>query len=208
MSRSSAVILTIVAIIIIAAGVWFVFFKHKSQPPVETPPSQATSTAPAVETYASSTLGLSLSYPPGYTVNESYAYTQFPKKPIHGVSFTVPATMTQGTNLSSDTYLSIEELPNAKACTADIFIPANVKAQSMTDGSVTYSVASSSDAGAGNRYEETVYAFADSKPCTAVRYFVHYGAIENYPASTTQAFNRDALMSDFDSIRRSIVLSR
>ena len=41
------------------------------------------------------------------------------KKLIHGVKFTIPMTMATGTNLSSDTHLSIESLPRAKNCTGE-----------------------------------------------------------------------------------------
>jgi membrane-bound inhibitor of C-type lysozyme len=158
-----------------------------------------------IEVYASSTLG-TIQYPKGYTVNEAYMYTQFQNKPIHGVSFTIPPSMATGTNLSSDTYVSIEQLPRAKICTGDIYLTANVKAQTITDNGVHYSVASSTGAGAGNRYEETVYALPDSHPCTAVRYFVHYGVIENYPPGMVTQFDSAALMSAFDTIRRSLVV--
>lgn len=160
------------------------------------------------QTYASTTMGVSLQYTKGYAVDETYAYDQFgPKKLIHGVSFTIPESMATGTNLSDDTRLSVEQLPNAKNCTGDIFLQANVKAQSVTDGA-DYSVATSSDAAAGNRYEETVYALKDSHPCTAIRYFVHYGAIENYPAGAVNQFDAAALMSALDTVRRSVVLNQ
>jgi hypothetical protein len=74
------------------------------------------------------------------------------------------------------------------------------------DQGVTYSVSSSMGAGAGNRYEETVYALVGTRPCFAVRYFVHYGAIENYPSGTIQQFNKQALLKEFDSIRRTLVI--
>ena len=161
-----------------------------------------------LQTYASSTMGVSLQYPRGYTLNDAYSNDSVnPKKPIHGVSLTIPDTMATGTNLSSDTRISVEQLPNAKNCTGDIFVAANVKAQTVSENGVDYSVASSSDAAAGNRYEETVYAIAGSKPCTAVRYLVHYGVIDNYPAGTVTEFDKSALMSAFDTIRHSLVLS-
>ena len=161
-----------------------------------------------LETYASSTMGFSLQYPRGYTLNESYAYDQFgPKKLIHGVSFVIPESMATSTNLGSDTYVSVEQLPNAKNCTGDIFLPANVKAQDVTDNGTSYSVATSSGAGAGNRYDETVYALAGSKPCTAVRYYVHYSVLENYPPGAVTAFDQTSLTNAFDTIRRSLVVA-
>ena len=63
-------------------------------------------------------------------------------------------------------------------------------------------------AGAGNRYFETVYAISGSSPCFAVRYFIHYSVIENYPAGTVQQFNEPALVSQFDSIRRTLTIGQ
>jgi hypothetical protein len=161
-----------------------------------------------VQTYSNPVLGVSLRYPKGYTVNEAYAYDQFgDKKLIHGVSFIIPESMATGTNLASDTYVSVEQLPNAKNCTGDIFLTANVKAQKINENGVDYSVASSSGAAAGNRYDETIYALAGTHPCTALRYYVHYGAIENYPAGTVTGFDGAALIDAFDTIRRSVVMA-
>jgi membrane-bound inhibitor of C-type lysozyme len=164
---------------------------------------------PKVNTYASSTLGVTVKYPSEYSADTTYAYSQFGEdKLIHGVKFTVPQSMATGTNLSDDTGISLEVLPRAKSCTGDIFLPADVKATTVTEGGITYSVASSSDAGAGNRYEETVYAVSSSSPCVAFRYFIHYGAIENYPEDTVREFDKAALVSAFDTIRDSLVLAQ
>ncbi len=202
------IIVVVVVGIIVGGLAWyfglFSSFGSKTPPKDQTPVTQG----PVFETYVSSSTGVSISYPNDYIVNTAYANSSFgDKKLIHGVSFTIPSSMATGTNLSSDTYVAVEQLPNAKNCTADIFILDNVKATTVQDGGTTYSVASTSDAGAGNRYEETVYALPDSKPCTAVRYFVHYGVIENYPAGQVTAFDRAALLSSFDTIRRSLKLS-
>ena len=161
----------------------------------------------ATSTYATSTF--SIVYPSDYTVNDAYTNTEVsPKKPISGVSFTIPGTMATGTNLSTDTHIAVEWLPRAKQCTADIYLAANVKPQNITDtNGVQYSVATSSDAAAGNRYDETVYALTGSSPCTAVRYYVHYSAIENYPPGMVQPFDQAALTSAFDTIRQSLVLT-
>jgi len=192
-------------IIVIVAGLYFFTNIFKSS--VQTPPPATNNTPPSPSTHTYATTTYSITYPDGWTLNDSYAYDQFgPTKLINGISLTVPASMATGTNLSSDTRLTVEQLPRAKKCTGDIFINADVKATSMADGGVTYSVATSSGAGAGNFYEETVYAIASSSPCTAVRYFVHSSNIGNYPAGAVTEFDRASLVSAFDTIRRSLVL--
>ncbi|HVV38965.1 MAG TPA: MliC family protein [Candidatus Paceibacterota bacterium] len=169
--------------------------------------SEAASMGTYTSTAASSTPGFTVKYPKTFSLNSAYVNETFPKKPISGIKLTVPETMATGTNLSSDTGLSVEWLPNARNCTGDIFVAENVKAQKVTENGVSYSVATTSGAGAGNLYEETVYAISGSKPCTAVRYFVHSGNIGNYPAGTVTEFDRAGLMAQFDKIRQSLTLS-
>ncbi len=75
------------------------------------------------------------------------------------------------------------------------------------DGGHTWSVATSGDAGAGNFYDETVYALAGSRPCLAIRYFIHSTNIANYDPGTIKEFDRSALVTMFDRIRSTLALS-
>ncbi len=192
--------------ILVLGGGYYVWMAMGVQP---APAAPAVLQEETMSTYASSTLGFSIKYPAGYTVNDTYAYDQFgEKKLIHGVKFVIPGTMATGTNLSGfDTGVSVEQLPRAKNCTGDIYIQDNVKAEELTVGSTTYSVATTSGAGAGNFYEETVYAIPGSSPCTAVRYFIHSTNIGNYPEGAVREFDYAALVASFDKIRNSLVLS-
>ena len=190
-------------IILVGMGAFYVWKTLPSAKPSQTPVGQVPQDT--WQTYASSTL--SVKYPQGYTADDSYTYTQVnPKKPISGVRFTIPGAMATGTNLSTDSYVSVEWLPRAKNCTGDIYLAANVKPAEWIDNGVTYSVASSTGAGAGNFYEEWVYALSGSQPCTAVRYFLHSTNIGNYEPGAAQEFNHDALVADFDKIRQSLTL--
>ncbi len=200
------VIAALVAVLVVALGIvlWFNLGGKNWLPKKEAPKQEEQAPVPTTSTYSTSTF--SIVYPNDFTVDATYAYQGVPKKPIAGVKFIIPSTMATGTNLSSDSGLSVESLPHAKKCTADIYFYENVKAHNMTIGSTTYSVASSTGAAAGNRYEEQVYAVTGSNPCTAVRYFIHYGAIENYPAGIVHEFDRGTLLNAFDSIRNSLTL--
>lgn len=148
-------------------------------------------------------------YPNGFIVDDKYVYQELgPEKNINGVKFTIPLAMTTGTNLSSDSYLSVENISPTKNCVANLFLEQNVTSSIIKDGGVTYSVAQAIGAAAGNRYEETVYAISGSNPCLAVRYFIHYGAIENYPTGIVQEFDKQKLINEFDAIRRTLTRAR
>lgn len=204
MTKSTwAVIIIVVLMLAVGLGVVYrTALTRLFNPVPQTPVATSTPTS-SWQTYATTTY--SLQYPPSYALNTAYAYDQFgPAKLIHGVSVTVPASMATGTNLSADTRLSVEQLPRAKKCTGDIFILANVVAQKVTEGGIEYSVATTSGAGAGNFYEESVYALATSTPCTAVRYLVHSTNINNYPVGAVREFDRGALISELDKIRASL----
>ena len=158
--------------------------------------------------------GFSIRYPSGYTVDDKYSYQELgPGKDISGVKFTIAPSISAGTNLSSDSYISVEELPNTQTCTANLFlddpgITSGATPASVTDGDTTYSMLSSTGAGAGNRYEETVYAIPGTNPCMAIRYFIHYGVIDNYPPGTVKQFDEQTLKNQFDAIRRTLVLNQ
>lgn len=152
---------------------------------------------------------MSIEYPVGYVVNASHVYDLLgPGKELTGVRFTIPSAKAAGTNLSSDSYISVERIPQTASCVATLFLEPNIQPVAMVDGGVTYSVASSTGAAAGNRYEEQIFAIAQSNPCTAVRYFIHSGAIQNYPEGTVLQFDKGALLGEFDTIRRSLTPMR
>jgi len=164
------------------------------------------------EVYESGSNGFSIRYPADYARNDNYQYLNLgPGKEIGGVSFTIPPSVAQGTNLGSDSYISIEEIPQIQDCSARLFLETGADGDlpiTAADGDITYSVVSSTDAGAGNRYEETVYAIPGTNPCIAVRYFIHYSVFENYPPGTVKMFDRQALINQFDAIRRTLVVQQ
>jgi membrane-bound inhibitor of C-type lysozyme len=160
-------------------------------------------------TYASGAKGFSIRYPAGYSVNASYEYQELgPGKGINGVKFIIPTTMATGTNLSSfDTGVSVEEVPGSQECNANLFLDQADASVLITDGGFSYSVAEMSGAGAGNFYEEKVWAIPGSSPCIAVRYFIHSTNIGNYTPGTIKEFDKQALINQFDKIRGSLIIA-
>lgn len=170
-----------------------------------------------IKTYNNMFDGFSVKYPDGFTIDDTYAYQGIgPDKIIGGVKFTIPTSITVDTNLSNDSYISIESIngiPRTQSCVANLFLGQDVAAQEVVDEGVAYSVGSSTGAGAGNRYEETVYALSKNHTdstgsCFAVRYFIHYGVIENYPVGAVKEFNKQKLLSEFDAIRRTLIVTQ
>ncbi len=123
------------------------------------------------------------------------------------MKFTIPAASADGTNLSKDSYVSVEWLPGNTACLATSFLDGG-KAITFSDSGVDYSAATSSGAGAGNLYDEAVFSIPGTNPCTAVRYYIHSTQLGNYPEGTVTAFDKAKLVTEFDFIRRSLVLGR
>ncbi len=168
--------------------------------------SDSTQGAGDTVSYSYPPLGFSIKYPKSYSIDESFMYQGLGADGIPGVKVSVPASLTDGTNLSSDSGVSVEYIPNAQNCSASLFLYDKPKAITMTDGGITYSVASTSGAGAGNLYEEQVYALAGANPCIAVRYMIHTTQLANYPAGTRVAYDRATLLAQFDAIRHSLTL--
>jgi len=189
----------LIALILIGGGAYYWFMADRTQ--TEVPQTQAP-TQMATSTYATSTY--SIVYPNDFTKDESYFYDQFSGKPIYGVKFSIPLAVATGTNLSSTSYLSVEQLPRARKCSGDIYLPDDVKASDSTENGVLYSVATSTGAAAGSLYEEMVYAFPKSSPCTAVRYYIRFANMGNFEPGTVREFDRGMLLSALDAIRVSL----
>jgi membrane-bound inhibitor of C-type lysozyme len=156
--------------------------------------------------YSNSGEGFSLRLPEGYTPDASYGYDLLPGERIAGVKFTIPQTLAAGTNLSDDSYISVESIPQSESCSAGLFFDGMHPVSTVEENGTSYSLATSSNAGAGNRYEETVYALPGTNPCLAVRYLVHYGVIQNYPEGAVREFDKDALLRELDAIRHTLTV--
>ncbi len=198
-------IISSIVILLISLGVYLLLKDVR--------PSGMVKTQPEIQDfskyYESFKYRFSLYLPKQYPINEDYSYLFIPDVPeysIDGVSFGIEESDYKGTNLSKDSYISVEMI-------SDTSIPCNVEAfldNVNYDGTVEeqdnhiFAVASSSSAGAGNRYEQTVYVTPVNTGCSAIRYFIHYTIFENYPEGSIVEFDKRKLLNKFDSIRKSI----
>ena len=196
----------IVPLLLLTIGLGLFFWLRPQPlvaPVVETPKPSVTETV-----YSDRQGGYTISYPTDWTIDPTYTNTSpNPAVPAaKGVRFGVPVTMTAGTNLSlNDTGLSVESIEEVAECSANTFTSSTITPTTTTIDGTEYSFATTSDAGAGNFYEEHIYALADSQPCTAIRYLIHSSNIANYEPGTKTEFNRPALLQKFDAMRDSLV---
>jgi membrane-bound inhibitor of C-type lysozyme len=156
--------------------------------------------------YSDGTTGFSIRYPAGYSIDNAYKYQGLgPGRDINGVKFTISPAVAAGTNLSSfDTGICVEIIPEAQDCNAGLFFDGNVAVKTVRDSGIEYSFAARTEGAAGNFYDEQVWAISGSNSCIAMRYFIHSMNIGNYPEGAVKAFDRDALIKQFDKIRRSL----
>ncbi|HVU06735.1 MAG TPA: hypothetical protein VHE10_03040 [Candidatus Paceibacterota bacterium] len=185
---------------------WFIF-APKSEDYETTGNGSTTSPVTANGTfYSNQDMAFSVTVPVGFTVDESYINQNLgPGREIPGIAFKIPASVAAGTNLSADSKVSVEELSDVDCMPADFLYQPRSSAP-VAIGSNRFIVATSADAGAGNIYEETVYVTERGSRCYAVRYFIHYGNIGNYPAGAVKEFDRAALVRSFDAITASLRL--
>jgi hypothetical protein len=170
----------------------------------------AATQASAWPIYRNAKLGYAIAYPPSWRVDTTHDYQALgPGKDIYGTAFVISASTAFGTNLSDESYLAVETLPRTAACTAGKFLDDADEAGVHTEKArgITYSVEHGTDAGAGNFYEETVYAVQGSQPCLAVRYFIHSTNIGNYPPGAVKEFDKAKLLATFDKMRASFRLT-
>lgn len=162
-----------------------------------------------VNTYMNYNLGLSMRYPSDFAVNEEYSYAGMGRNTqIRGVSFAVPESKLKNTNLLPGTQISVEVIPGMPSCNAQIFISDPDTIRSFLEDDVLYSSAVKKKGNAKDEYEEQVYAVSGASPCVAVRYAIHSTPLTSYSDSSLRPYERDDLISAFDSMRRSLVVQK
>ncbi len=183
--------------------------QHEKGQQTKAAPKPAAQLPAGWRSYGDTRLGFSIAYPESWSVDRGHVYPT----PVHdnrlaGVAFVVPLNLSAKSNLSSDSYLAVESADGVSSCEAPDFLDQPMTVRTESTGSLRWSVGTMGDAGAGNFYDETVYALEGSKPCLAIRYFIHSTNVANYPEGTVKQFDRAALVNMFDRIRSTFALAQ
>jgi hypothetical protein len=197
MKGNKLITLFVVAVFIFVI-IWVIFGPH--------PGKQEASISDEIETpeglsYSNPELRFSLTVPKDFMFDEAYVYLNLgPGKEIHGVKFAVPANVSQGTNLSSDSYFAVERISDTSICAPANFLNDPDELETKSLGQSTYQFGREVGAGAGNMYDESVYVTKANGFCYALRYFIHSTNIGNYEPGSVTEFNRENIVAIFDSI--------
>ena len=164
-------------------------------------------------TYADTALGVSVSYPDGWTLNpnfddQGYGYAQGdPTDHITGALLLAPATLQANTNLrAGETYVLIEPLPRAAAaCVAADFIvdpPADYRIFDEQHGG-DHAVLTSGDPGDMSAHEDSVTVLSHT-PCLAVHEVIGFAPRDGAFGRDERPFDRDKLLKLLDAIRATV----
>ncbi|MEN9621881.1 MAG: hypothetical protein RLZZ67_315 [Candidatus Parcubacteria bacterium] len=198
------IFLIISALIVLAGLLWFLTHS-KSETIIQTQGVTGDVTPPK-GVYKSSLFGFEITPAPGFTVNESYLNQDFgPGREIPGIAFIIPELFSKGTNLSADSYIAVEKLSDVD-CEPASFIDSPQAAEDIVVDGISFKKASVSDAGAGNRYDQTVFVTENDGACIAVREFVHTTQIANYDPGTVKEYDRAGLSALFETMLKSLRL--
>lgn len=201
----TAVIVVVVAVTL----TWLIFIPHPDKYGVfDNVAGVGAVTMPGSgeESYTSRELGFSTRAPYGFIASEAYSYSALGGSlRVPGVAFLVPKSLYEGTNLSPDSYISVETIGGVD-CRPSSFILTSDPGRRVTLGGTSYLYAESRTAGAGNFYDEAVYVTGSGSRCFAIRRFAHFTNLANYPVGTVREFDRAALVVATEEVARNLVI--
>ncbi len=197
----------LIVLAIFGLGFWYFNFAGTNTVPVKNEIEIKPDTTGLPQLYKNTEYNFTINLPDDFKVDENHEYVSTPIKTFPGIKFVPPKSLSEGTNLSEDVYISFESaFASAGSCNAQNFLDSSELKGMVDFGGRTYTIAYSAGAGAGNFYEEYVYATPIADKCVAIRYFIHSTNIANYPQGAVKEYNRDELLKLFDSIRLTLIV--
>jgi hypothetical protein len=198
-------IIIIIIIIVVLAG-WYIWSSSNTSMPPQTT-TTSTTTAPADiiagtpnQTYTNSHLSFSIEYPATASATSDFSSGFLPLTQTPVIAFELPRSMFSGTNLAeAGVYIGATTTPSVMStCTQQV--QGETATTSQTVGGQNFSVFTSTDAAAGNRYQEKTFRAFQNGSCLEIVELLHYGVIENYPPGTVQQFDEAKFSGILDSI--------
>lgn len=186
MKKTNIIIGILVVVVVLGLG-WFLSSKKEAVAPVPQASNEK------YLTYTDPQNRFSVQYPADFSAVDN--------------SFFVSPELSDGTNLSKDSKISVLIAPTS-SCEAMDFFGENDQAvlttSQKTVGGRTYNVAVFGDAGAGNYYETHLYAFKENDKCLGAELFIHSTNILNYEGGTIVEFDEEKLMNIFLELLQTI----
>jgi len=209
----NSTLVVIILLVVVAGGFFFLGSQltGTSQPATVSTTTVTTGTGGQVttppddtstwEVFADSVF--SMSYPDVFTVNQIATGDEW-RAGANGdagtldFSITLPKSYMPNTNFD-DAKLTLGHSTNTTSV-ADCLKPdasggPNTSMTTKLINGVSYTVFTSSDAGAGNLYDTTSYRTVKNKTCVAVEYTIHYSQFANYPAGSITVFDESKVQA-------------
>jgi len=199
----------IIVLLLIGAFVWWNSGANPTAPTMSTSTAVTTTTGDIIAgvpnaTYTNSRLSFTITYPSTAT-SSAFDFSGFlPRTQTPVVSFVLPSSMSQGTNLGeAGVYIGATTTPAAmRACESPVSNGGETSVGTTTINGQEFASFTSSDAGAGNFYDSKIFRTYQNGACFEIVELLHSGNIGNYPAGTVSEFDKSKFQGILDAIVR------
>lgn len=190
----------VVLLVAVVAG--FAVYSNTHQE-IPTPDTSIPHIVPDTSTieYRDTALRFSIQYPDIATSSPVEFAGYLPRTASPVASFTLPRSMFEGTNLGeAGVYIGATTSPKIVAsCETPMPDMGELSVSSTTLNGAVFATATSSDAGAGNRYETTVFRAVHDGTCFEIVELLHWADIHNFGPETAE-FDKAKFQGYLDAI--------
>ena len=208
MKKAPSTFFAIMALLVVVLAIVYALKDHKPQAISENAAPVIIAGAPSVQ-YKSDQLEFSFWYPEGSSAKTDNfeGYLSVTKTPI--VAVTLAPSLFQGTNLrEAGVFIGASSSPAVVGvCAAASADTGEHVAGSVDVGMTTFSVFTSTDAGAGNFYDARTYRTIHNGTCFEIVEMLHSSNINNYTPGTVQPFDLTKFSSTLEAIMNTFVFN-